>query len=85
MISIRNSRFIRFSEGAFVVRAELDVDTASELPAYDFISGQKLAQGSIAHVITTGAFYCLGGDNSWYNQDGSDADKYPVTEGGQDD
>ena len=61
MISIRNSRFIRFEEGAAVVRAELDVDTAAELPAYDFIAGQCLAQGSIAHVVTTGEFFCLAG------------------------
>ncbi|MBR3282894.1 MAG: hypothetical protein IKI56_06310 [Ruminococcus sp.] len=79
MISIRNSRFIRFEEGAAVVRAELDVDTAAELPAYDFIAGQCLAQGSIAHVVTTGEFFCLAGDNSWYNQDGSNAEDYPVT------
>ncbi|HRR77446.1 MAG: hypothetical protein IJK31_07410 [Ruminococcus sp.] len=85
MISIRNSRFIRFNEGAFVIRAELDVDTADELPDYDDFEGHELAQGSIAHVITTGEFYCLAGDNAWYNQDGSDAANYPVTEEEPDD
>ena len=79
MISIRNSRFIRFEDGAATVKVELDVDTAEELPANGYFAGHRLAHGSIAHVLTTGEFYCLAGDNSWYPQDGSNAEDYPIT------
>ena len=28
-----------------------------------------IAHGSIAHIVTTGEFYALGGDGKWYTQD----------------
>ena len=75
MITKRTARFIDFVEKDGVRKSceylELDVDTASELPDGE-LDGIVIAHGSIAHIVTTGEFYALGGDGKWYNQsDGS--------------
>lgn len=74
MVTIRNSEFIRFADdnGAkkSVVRAELDIDSASDLPAADGIDGMLLFQGSIAWDISTGDFYGLQSDGTWKKQFG---------------
>jgi len=75
MITKRDARFIDFVEKDGVRKSyeylELDVDTASELPDGEY-EGIVIAHGSIAHIVTTGELYSLGGDGKWYNQsDGS--------------
>jgi hypothetical protein len=50
--------------------AEIQVDTASELAVS--VDGYTFANGSIAWVVQTGAFYGLSG-GTWYNQDGTGA------------
>ncbi len=71
MVTLRNNSFIEFapeSDGKIsVIRAEIDVDTADELPAIDGIPGNILHQGSIAYVIKSGEFYVLASDGKWYN------------------
>lgn len=71
-ITIRNEKYLRYasSEGVSEVVAEIDVDTADELPKIDGISGILLHQGSIAYVIRSGEFYVLDGDGKWYNSEG---------------
>lgn len=77
MIDIRSERFIRFKDTengkVSVVKAELDCDTAADLPAVDGLDGRELLMGSIAWDISTGDFYALGSDGSWYKQDGTGA------------
>ncbi|MBP5378330.1 MAG: hypothetical protein J6Y64_02175 [Ruminococcus sp.] len=73
MISIRENIFIKFTEGVSVNRMELEIDAASELPEPDFLDGILLYQGSIAHDISTGDFYSMDSEGTWYKQDGSGA------------
>lgn len=79
MIEIRSERFIRFKDtesgkiSVSVVKAELDCDTAADLPAADGIGGRELLMGSIAWDISTGDFYALNSEGTWYKQDGSGA------------
>ncbi len=77
MIKIRSERFIRFKDTESgiisVVKAELDCDTAADLPAADGIGGRELLMGSIAWDISTGDFYVLNSEGTWYKQDGSGA------------
>ena len=73
MITVRESKFIKFENGVSVEIIELDIGSASELPTPDFIDGKYLYQGSIAHDVSTGDFYCIDSEGTWYNQDGSGA------------
>lgn len=73
MLSIRESKFIKFDEGVCVERMELELDSVSDLPEADFMEGHLLYQGSIAHDISTGDFYCIDSEGTWYNQDSSGA------------
>lgn len=69
MVSMENKKYIRygFSKGdRSIVKAELWVDSVSELPTADGIEGYTLAQGSIAYVIRDGGMYVLDGTGSWY-------------------
>lgn len=82
MVTIRpGSKFIEFVEVEGVTRSimlfELDIDSVSDLPT-SMLNGDVTAHGSIAHDVTTGAFYSYGSDGNWYNQDGSGT---PETEG----
>lgn len=75
MVTIRpGSAFIKFVEDEGITRSVmlfvLDVDSVSDLPT-STLNGDVIAHGSIAHNVTTGAFYAYGSDNNWYNQDGS--------------
>ena len=73
MYSIRDTEFIRYdhSSGRSVNRVEIDVDTASDLPAADDIDGILLYQGSIAWDISTGDFYGMQSDGTWCRQNSS--------------
>ena len=73
MITVRESRFIKFEDGVSVEMMELDVGSASELPEADFMEDHLLYQGSIAHDVSTGDFYCIDSEGTWYAQDGSGA------------
>ena len=68
MISIRNEKFIAYENGLSVVRMEIDVDSAEELPAKDYFSGRTLYQGSIAWDISTGDFYGMTSSGEWILQ-----------------
>ena len=52
--------------------AELDVDTAAELPSQEW-NGFFLEMGSIAHDISTGDFYSINSSGTWYNQNGGES------------
>lgn len=73
MITVRETIFVKMVEDVKAVRMELDIDTAAELPENDFIDGYLLWQGSIAHDISTGDFYAIDSEGTWYAQDGSGA------------
>lgn len=70
MLTLRNEHFIRFANefdmGTLIIRAEIDIDTADELPEADSISGKILHQGSTALIIKEGRFAILSGDGHWY-------------------
>ena len=82
MITKRTARFIDFIEKDGVRKSceylELDVDTVAELPDGEY-EGIVIAHGSIAHIVTTGEFYTLGGDGKWYNQDDGSTPSDEVT------
>lgn len=77
MIDIRKEKFKGYEETEegklSVVKVEIDVDSAEDLPAVDELSGRKLYMGSIAWDISTGEFYGLDSDGVWHNQSGDDA------------
>lgn len=67
MITIRNEKFVKFtSNGKSEVVAELDVDTASELPTADGLMNRRLHQGSAALIISEGRVAVFGSNGSWY-------------------
>lgn len=69
MLSIRKSEVLEIgTNGESVERMEIDVDTASDLPAADDFEGKLIAQGSIAWDISTGDFYGMQGDGTWVVQ-----------------
>lgn len=51
-----------------VIRADIIVDTAQELPGVDDFLCKKLAMGSIAWDISTGDFYGLSSSGTWIKQ-----------------
>lgn len=77
MIDIRKEIFKGYEdteEGKLsVVKVEIDIDSAEDLPAVDELPGRKLYMGSIAWDISTGDFYALSSEGTWYKQDGSGA------------
>lgn len=85
--AVMNRKFLNFNGEASVERMEICVDTASDLPSADGITGCKIAQGSIAWDVSTGDFYGLKSDGTWVNQSGGanavqtlelTAEDYPV-------
>ena len=70
MISIRSEKFVKYENGLSVVRMEIDIDSADELPEVGYFSGRKLCQGSIAWDISTGSFYGLTSTGDWVLQTG---------------
>ena len=68
MISIRNEKFIAYENSLSVVRMEIDVDSAEELPEIDYFSGRTLYQGSVAWDISTGNFYGMTSSGEWIIQ-----------------
>lgn len=69
MLSIRKSEVLEIgTSGESIERMEIDVDTASGLPAVDDFEGKLIAQGSIAWDISTGDFYGMGSDGQWVVQ-----------------
>lgn len=82
MITKRTARFIDFIEKDGVRKSyeylEIDVDTVAELPDGE-LDGIVIAHGSIAHIVSTGEFYALGGDGKWYNQDDGSTPSDEVT------
>lgn len=51
------------------VRGVLEVDTLSDLPTMDGISGYRLTIGTIAHIIDTAAVYKMDSSGSWHVQE----------------
>ncbi len=70
-MTIRSKNCLRLINDLSEIVAEIDVDTADELPETDGIPGNILHQGSIAYVIKSGEFYVLAGDGKWYNSEGN--------------
>ena len=72
MIFLRTYYELISGDGKKHIIAELDVDSASDLPSQEF-GEYFLHMGSIAHDISTGNFYSINSAGTWYNQDGSGA------------
>ena len=72
MISLRDYMEKVSGDGKKHIIAELDVDTASELPSQEW-SGYYLEMGSIAHDISTGDFYSINSEGTWYKQNGGES------------
>lgn len=69
MTTLRSESFVKFAENSngkiSEIIAEIDVDTADELPETDGITGKILHQGSTAYIIKEGRFAVLSGDGKW--------------------
>lgn len=85
--AVMSRKFLQYENELSVERMEICVDTASDLPTVNSITGHKIAQGSIAWDVSTGDFYGLKSDGTWVNQSGGantaqtlelTADDYPV-------
>ncbi|HBB71913.1 MAG TPA: hypothetical protein DCZ71_04825 [Ruminococcus sp.] len=70
MKQIRAEQFLYYSSGAAVIRAEIECDTAEDLPAADHFNDRILSMGSIAWVINSGEFYGLNSSGEWVLQNG---------------
>ena len=72
MYQIRKERFVRFKKSGdmtiSLIKADIECDTAADIPAYNAVPERELDMGSIAWDISTGDFYALGSDHSWYKQ-----------------
>jgi hypothetical protein len=84
MLSIIRTEFIRYdyTSALSLNRVELCVDSANELPAANAFDSMLLAQGSIAWDVSTGDFYGLHSDGTWYKQDGTGTYVPDSSEGG---
>lgn len=51
-----------------LIRAEIECDTAADLPGIDDYPGKRLSMGSVAWDISTGDFYGLNSSGEWINQ-----------------
>lgn len=65
-MTIRNEMLLKSNGDLSEIIAEIDVDTADELPEIDGISGRILHQGSTALIIKEGRIAVLAGDGKWY-------------------
>lgn len=72
MIKIRDFIEKTSNDGNQHIIADLMIDSASELPSQEY-AGYVLDMGSIAWDISTGDFYALNSEGTWYKQDGSGA------------
>lgn len=72
MLSIRKTEHIGYEADKTVERMEIDVDSATELPANGEFNGMKIYQGSIAFAIEDKAFYAMTSGGDWIKQNGSD-------------
>lgn len=68
MVSIVHERYLETVNGRTVTRVDLCVDTSSELPAVNALSGRTIAQGSTARVINDGTIYGFKSDGTWVSQ-----------------
>ena len=66
MLTVISENHITFGETDSVVRANIIVDTADELPTVDGIPGRILHQGSMAVISKQGKVAILSGDGHWY-------------------
>ncbi len=82
MLTVRQENFISFDETGkkSIVTAQIDVDTADELPEVDGIPGRILHQGSKALVIREGWTAVLGSDGRWYDISGKKTAPVEVVE-----
>lgn len=69
---IISGKIIGEEEGDKVLTAELRVDTADDLPAYDSIEGYIL-RGCIALVVHTGDIWAQDSTGEWFNQTSPEA------------
>ena len=85
--AVMSRKFLQYENELSVERMEICVDTASDLPTVNSITGCKIAQGSIAWDVSTGDFYGMSSAGDWINQSGGanavqtlelTADDYPV-------
>lgn len=51
--------------------AEIYIDDAAELPAYDSNKDFDLVQGSVAYTVKSGELYVMGSDGKWYDTSGT--------------
>ena len=69
MVRVENTRSDIYdpTTGVHTCVLDLQVSTATDLPEKDgMIGNAKVAPGSIAQIIQTGAFVTLDDDGTWY-------------------
>ena len=68
---IKNERFLSYSDGTAIVLADIEMDSAGDLPEVNAFADRLLAKGSVAHDINTGDYYCLNSSGIWKKQKSS--------------
>ena len=68
MLTILKEKFMSYNGERTLVIAELAVDTKTELPAEDGVSGRLISHGTVAWEISTGNIYGFGSGGKWVNQ-----------------
>ena len=71
-MTVRNERFYKYDGDLREVIAEIDVDTAEELPEVDGLRGRKLHQGSTAVIITEGKLVIFAENGHWHDVNGEE-------------
>lgn len=70
LLSVANEQVLANQK---LARVEVSVTAASELIGVTSGFGYEWKDGSLGWDITTGDFYALKADGTWYNQDGTGA------------
>ena len=71
MIKILSSVTETIRDGVNYIRADVAVDSAAELTVEGF-QNYHFTMGSIAWDVSTGDFYALNSEGSWYKQNGGE-------------
>lgn len=68
---IKSERFLSYDNGKAIILADVEMDSAGDLPEVNAFTDRLLAKGSVAHDINTGDYYCLNSSGIWKKQKSS--------------
>ena len=72
MRPIIRKKFGRYDNGRTVIRAEVVMDSAADLPSADSFEGYRLSAGSIAWAVNSSTIYAMNSAGEWIEQNGGE-------------